>query len=180
MIRVSNFFKIMAVAIVLFVSTKNECSAQVKSYQKTSFGVSFNLEKGKMNIFLINDDLVEVKYTNLKELVDKQSLVVETKPSYLKNFSVAENKADIIITTAKLKITINRQTQAITYNDLSGTTILAEAVKNKSMTDTTVAGFKTYNCISSFKSPVGEGLFGLGCHPVDSLSIFFKFFCFTF
>jgi alpha-D-xyloside xylohydrolase len=55
---------------------------------------------------------------------------------------VTDNPNDIFITTAKLKIAINRKTQAITYNDLSGKIILAEADENnKAMKDTTVCRY---------------------------------------
>lgn len=175
MININNPHRKTTAIIVLLLSILGTSKAQVKSWQKTSFGISFKLEKGNMNICLVNDELVEVKYTNLTALADKQSLVVETKPTYLKSFAAADNKTDVIITTARLKITVNRQTQAITYSDLSGKIILAEADENnKTMSDTTVAGIKTYKCVSSFKSPKEEGLFGLGCHPVDSLSINYK------
>ena len=169
------YFLKTAIVIVVLLSIQNISNAQVKSYQKTPQGVSFNLAAGKMNIYLIKDDLVEVKYTSLKELENKQSLVVETKPTFLKTFKVTDNPNDIFITTAKLKIAINRKTQAITYNDLSGKIILAEADENnKAMKDTTVAGIQTYKCTTSFMSPANEGLFGLGCHPIDSLSINYK------
>ncbi len=42
------------------------------------------------------------------------------------------------------------------------------------MRDTTVAGIQTYSCATSFQSPADEGLYGLGCHPLDSLSINYK------
>jgi hypothetical protein len=79
------YFFTTAIVIVALLSIQNISNAQIKSYQKTPHGVSFNLAAGKMNIYLIKDDLVEVKYTSLKELENKQSLVVETKPTFLKN-----------------------------------------------------------------------------------------------
>jgi alpha-D-xyloside xylohydrolase len=42
------------------------------------------------------------------------------------------------------------------------------------MTAATIAGIATYNCETRFNSPAGEGLFGLGCHPEDTLSINYK------
>jgi alpha-D-xyloside xylohydrolase len=38
----------------------------------------------------------------------------------------------------------------------------------------TIAGIDTYNCNTQFNSPADEALFGLGCHPEDSLSINYK------
>jgi alpha-D-xyloside xylohydrolase len=128
-----------------------------------------------MNIYLLKDDIVEVKFTSLQQIGAKKSLVVEPVNSYLKNFSIAEKGNQIIITTAKLMILVNKNSEAITYSDLQNNVILAEANEhNKVMQDTTVAGSQTYSCATSFQSPAGEGLFGLGCHPLDSLSINYK------
>ena len=153
----------------------NICAAQVRSFKKTDFGVSFKLDKGLMNLYLLNNDLLEVKYTLFDKMPEKKSLVVLPVKSYLKNFSVNENGDNVVITTSKLKITVDKKTNAITYSDLNGDVILAEAdAVNKQMRDTTVAGINTYACSTSFQSPKDEALFGLGCHPLDSLSINYK------
>ncbi|MFI5186923.1 MAG: glycoside hydrolase family 31 protein, partial [Chitinophagales bacterium] len=137
--------------------------------------VSFTLDKGKMYIHIIGDDVVEVKYTNLSALPDKKSLVVLKPVSFKNSFSVSATKDAIVITTAKLKIKINRQTQAITYADIKGNEILAETNEaNKVMRDTTIAGIRTSSCATTFNSPADEALFGLGCHPLDTLSINYK------
>ncbi len=163
----------MLVLSFLVITSKN--IAQVSSYMKTDYGASINLMAGKMNIYLLNEKTVEVRYTSLTELSAKQSLVAISKPSYLKNFSITDTKTDIFIATSVLKIGINRKTEAITYADLSGNIILAEAPENgKTMNDTTIAGIQTHSCATSFLSPKDEGLFGLGCHPLDSLSINYK------
>lgn len=162
------------VLAILFLSLSHNVSAQIKSYEKTSYGINCHLAKGEMNIYLLKDDIVEVKYTSLQKLAAPQSLVVLPVSSYLKNFTISDNKGDINITTSKVKIKINKTNQSITYTDLNGDVILAEANVNKTMDDTTVAGIKTYSCTASFHSPKDEGLFGLGCHPEDSLSINYK------
>jgi alpha-D-xyloside xylohydrolase len=167
----TRYFSLLLVLISIGFAAK----AQIKSYKKTSYGISVSLDKGSMNIYLVKDDIIEVKYTNLKNVPSKQSLVVLPVTSYAKNFSVAEKGNEIIITTAKLKVSINRSSQAITYTDLQNNIILAEAdADNKVMRDTTVADIKTYSCTTSFKSPVDEALFGLGCHPEDSGSVNYK------
>ncbi len=128
-----------------------------------------------MNIYILKDDIVEVKYTSLQHIEAKKSLVVIPVNSFLKNLSVTEKDNQIVISTAKLKIRINKNSEAITYTDLQNNVILAEANENnKVMRDTTVAGIQTYSCATSFQSPADEGLFGLGCHPLDSLSINYK------
>jgi alpha-D-xyloside xylohydrolase len=72
-------------------------------------------------------------------------------------------------------VVINKQTNAIKYTDLGGNTILTEdGAQSKTMEEAIVAGIKTYNCTSQFLSPADEALYGLGCHPEDSLSVNYK------
>ena len=168
-----SIFRTVCLTMLLFIY--GNLPAQIISYNKTNFGISCLLKQGAMNIYLLKDDIVEVKFTSLQQIGAKKSLVVEPVNSYLKNFSIAEKGNQIIITTAKLKILVNKNSEAITYSDLQNNVILAEANEhNKVMQDTTVAGSQTYSCATSFQSPAGEGLFGLGCHPLDSLSINYK------
>jgi alpha-D-xyloside xylohydrolase len=42
------------------------------------------------------------------------------------------------------------------------------------MTPAVIAGLQVNNCTTQFLSPANEALFGLGCHPEDSLSINYK------
>ena len=168
-----SIFRTVCLTMLLFIY--GNLPAQIISYNKTNFGISCLLKQGAMNIYLLKDDIVEVKFTSLQQIEAKKSLVVEPVNSYLKNFSIAEKGNQIIITTAKLMILVNKNSEAITYSDLQNNVILAEANEhNKVMQDTTVAGSQTYSCATSFQSPAGEGLFGLGCHPLDSLSINYK------
>ena len=161
--------------LIFLLLIESVASSQIISYKKTAFGISCILNKGAMNIYLLKDDLVEVKYTSFKNLPAKQSLVVLPFTAYLDKFSLSAKEDNIIITTDKLKIIINKNSQAITYNDLQNNIILAEADgANKVMRDTTVAGIQTYSCATSFQSPANEALYGLGCHPLDSLSINYK------
>ncbi|MBC7687680.1 MAG: DUF4968 domain-containing protein, partial [Aquabacterium sp.] len=97
-------------ALLLLFAVSNLCIAQVKSYAKTAYGVSCKLVTGSMNIYLLKDDVVEVKYTSLGIMANKKSLVVEGQSVYIKNYQVAERGNDISITTAKLKINITRST----------------------------------------------------------------------
>ena len=168
-------FKKYFFVCLAFIFAINLSFAQVKSYKKTDFGVSFKLERGMMNLNIFNNDLIEVKYSVFEKMPDKKSLVVLPVKKYLKNFTVSDNNNEVIIKTSRLKISVDKKTNSITYADGEGNVILSEAqFDGKQMRDTTIAGINTYSCGSSFQSPKDEALFGLGCHPEDSLSINYK------
>lgn len=148
--------------------------AAVISFSKTANSVVFKLDKGLMKIVVCRADIVEVKYTILDSFSDKESLVVNNKWEQQAAFNVQDDGSFIRITTGKLIMKVSKATNAITYLDLAGKVITAEDTDNKSMQAATIAGIDTYNCSTSFQSPKDEALFGLGCHPLDSLSINYK------
>jgi alpha-D-xyloside xylohydrolase len=162
-------------SIVVLLITVVAAHASVVSFTKNVDGITCTLDKGLMKVKICMDNMVEVKYTSLPLFIDKPSLVITNKWETVSSYTVTENAEEIILATAKLKVIINRQTNAVKYTDLSGNIILAEdEATGKTMTEATIAGISTYNCITQFNSPSDEGLFGLGCHPEDSLSINYK------
>jgi alpha-D-xyloside xylohydrolase len=165
---------ILAIAISFFTAAQH-AEASVVAYTKDANSVSFTLDKGVMKIKICKDDIIEVQYTSLATLEAKTSLVINNEWKTMPTFLVAEKSGEIIISTKKLKIIVNKSTNAIRYTDLNNTVILAEdASAGKQVTAATVAGISTYNCSTQFNSPADEALFGLGCHPEDSLAMNYK------
>jgi alpha-D-xyloside xylohydrolase len=167
-------FKMLVMAALLwspfFIIPAN---AAIKAYQVKPDGVTFTLDKGLMKILICKDDIIEVKYTIFNEFSTKPSLVVNANWHYA-GFGFNQNSTEYIITTKKLKIKVNKATNAITYTDLNGNEITSETQENKTMAPATIAGISTYNVSTQFNSPANEAMYGLGCHPLDSLSINYK------
>jgi alpha-D-xyloside xylohydrolase len=166
-IRISLFLVVMA--------TVAPVRASIKSWTKEGDAVNFTLDIGSMMIRVCQPDVIEVKYTMLPRMQQKNSLVVINRYGSETGFTVSETAGAVVITTKKLKITVDKGNNSITYDDLSGNTILAEyGTDNKSMQAQVVANIRTYSCSTTFWSPRDEGLFGLGCHPLDSGAINYK------
>lgn len=166
---------LIILAIALSIIIPKPAGASIVSFKKDVNGVTFTLDKGLMKVKVCSDNIVEIKYTVMPGFPSTKSLVINNAWKGVAKFSVTENKDEIIITTANLKIVVNRSTNAIKYTDLKGNVILAEDGENgKKMTATEIAGIQVNNCITQFLSPADEALFGLGCHPEDTLSINYK------
>ena len=163
----------LSLIVLLFLAASTQ--AKVVSFTKESDGIICTLDKGLMRVKICMDNVVEVKYTSLPVFLDKQSLVVTNEWKNHAGFSVNESSGEIVITTTKLKVIVNKLNNSVKYTDLNGSTILSEdGVQGKTMTAATVAGIPVYNCTTQFDSPADESLYGLGCHPEDSLSINYK------
>jgi alpha-D-xyloside xylohydrolase len=153
----------------------NNANATVVTYTKTNEGVTFKLDKGVMKINIFSADIIEVKYTLMESVPQRQSLVVNKTLKSAPGFVVSESTNEIVITTASLKVKVNKATNAVKYTDLHDGLILAEDESaGKKMTAANIAGIDTYNCETKFNSPSDEALYGMGCHPEDTLSINYK------
>ena len=170
----NTFIKTATTLLIATLGSLQPSRASIISYTKSADGVTFKLDKGLMYVRVCKDDIVEVKYTIFGVFAQKNSLVVNNQWGKKTLFSVSGNKTSIFIATAKLNISISKATNAITYSNKSGDVITSEAHENKHMNAATIAGIDTYNCTTSFDSPADEALFGLGCHPEDTLSINYK------
>ncbi len=111
----------------------NFSQATVISYARSGNGVRFKLDKGVMFLRICRADIIEVKYSMLDTLAQKKSLVVNNPWKESADFTVADRSGEVLITTARLHIKINKSTNAITYTDLKGKVITAETSKNKTM-----------------------------------------------
>jgi alpha-D-xyloside xylohydrolase len=167
----SKLFTFVLVLAILSVTTQ----AKVISFTKDIDGITCTLDKGLMRVKICMDNVVEVKYTSLPIFLDKTSLVVTNEWKNIPGFSVNESEGEIVVTTSKLKVIVDKLSNSVKYTDLNGNIILSEdGAQGKTMTAATVAGIPVYNCTTQFESPADESLYGLGCHPEDSLSINYK------
>ena len=163
------------ILIPLFILISNSSSAAIKSYKKEADGITCILDKGLMKIKICQADIVEVKYTIFNAFPQFESLVVNNKWVNKPDFKVTSDNKFITVITQKLKLIIDRTTNSITYFDSNGRLLTSEDKKiNKNMLAETIAGIDTYNCSTQFNSPSDEALYGLGCHPEDTLSINYK------
>jgi len=171
----SGIYLLMGLFLIFIQAPTNRIRASVNSYKTAANVVIFTLDKGGMSVKICKEDLVEIKYTVLDKWPSKSSLVVNRGWKSIPEFTVEEKDVYVVISTKKLRIVVDRLTNGIRFTDLSGNEILAEDGANgKNMTPAAIAGIATYTCATRFTSPLKEALYGLGCHPEDTLSINYK------
>lgn len=160
-------------ALVVLALLTTAVSAQwvplnpVTGVQQESDGVRFARQSGVMKIQVCSDSIVRVIFapgTSLTDrLPDRKDYVVTKTFWPAAAFSMAQTDRAVTITTAKLKISVNKEDGAITYSDTSGRKLTSEGPKI--MTPATVNGEATYHAENTF--PIygsTEAFYGLGQH----------------
>jgi len=164
-----------ASVVFLFFLYTGIAHASVVSYKTELNVITFRLDTGVMKITVCKDDIIGVRYSIFDPIPEKASLVVVNDWKSYPEFKILENNDEVIITTRRLKIKVSKSTNAVRFTDLQDVIILSEnGTKGKILNPAIIAGIQTYNCITEFISPSDEALFGLGCHPEDTLSINYK------
>lgn len=169
----SRFLIILAIGLGIILP--QYADATVLTFRKDTDGVTFILDNGIMKIKVCTENVMEVQYCVLPEIPAKKSLVIANAWKMVPKFSVSENEDGIVISTENLKVIVNRSTEAVRFTDLKGRIILAEDFENgKEITPAVIAGLQVNKCSTEFLSPSDEALYGLGCHPEDTLSVNYK------
>jgi alpha-D-xyloside xylohydrolase len=137
------------------------------AYGVCTEGATLTVGSNLLKLEVCADDIIHVVYAPGPSLPAKKSLVVvagavPAAPSFQKT----DTGDTIVLTTARLRVSVNKTSGAIVYGDSAGNIVLEEPeADGKRITPAIIDGVKTYNLETGFSSPPGEALYGLGEHP---------------
>lgn len=123
----------------------------------------------KVRLKVMGEKLIRVSATADKKFVDPQSLIIVPQEGKTP-FEVTENDSLATLTTAALKVEVNRNSGLVKFMDKEGKTILQEDELGKTFTPIEVEGKKAYSVRDVFKTTEDEGLYGLGQHQADEFN----------
>lgn len=137
----------------------------VESVHRDASGLTLRMKAGTMQVQVCTGKIIHVVYTPL-EKIPKQVVPVVNRHWEPTPFKVKRSGRDVILVTRDLEVRIHRNTGAVGFYTLNGTSILREPLDGgKSMSPATVAGTRTWHPEQVFLSPPGESLYGLGQFP---------------
>lgn len=140
-------------------------------YSVDERGITLPTNSGVLRLDVCQDDVMRVRYASNEgaasaELPEKNSLVVNREWP-VPQFCVEELDGNVVLTTFRMKTSIELESGLVSYLTLDEELVLSES--GKSLTDAELAGEATKSVETIFDSPENEGLFGLG-QPQDGVS----------
>jgi alpha-D-xyloside xylohydrolase len=91
--------------------------------------------------------------------------------SAVPKWTLAETSADLVLTTAKLKVRVERATGRVSFLDVAGQPILAETARGHVLENAVVQSEPTYHVRQLWQSNADESLYGLGQQQKGVLNI---------
>jgi alpha-D-xyloside xylohydrolase len=152
------------VCAAVLVPQASPASAASSSVQRTAQGVVVQLPSGGTEAINVRSDrILQVSYVASGTLPTRQSLSVNAKWPAHPDFSVTTNSTSVVIRTAQLTGIVNTTTGLISYARADGSALTSELSKSFSASPSSAPG-ALQQVDTTFSSPPGEGLFGLGQH----------------
>jgi alpha-D-xyloside xylohydrolase len=144
--------------------------------EKLGDGVLLHAGGAFVRLQIRSDDIVRVLHS--RDRAPRVDDLVVLPPggasSERPKWSLAQDASAAVITTRRLKVSVNLADGAVTFADASGRTILAEVSGSSApprLTPATVQGEQTHHVRQTWHGSDGESLFGLGQRQEGKLDI---------
>ncbi len=137
---------------------------QVKSFIKENDGVLFKMEPGLLKLQVCSDKIIRVIYTPKEELPkEMDSHAVVTLDWAKVDFNVTDKNDEIVVSTDKVNVVVDKKSGAVNFYDKSGKTLLQEVPSGgKILIPERMKMDILYDFTQKFLSPPDEKFYGLG------------------
>ena len=142
---------------------QNLAASAVTDVQKQSQGIVATIGQGRLRIMICSDDVVRVTYSPKPQFPKVTELALVEREWAPVKWELETNDKAYVVSTAKLKVILDRGSGLLEFQDAKGQRLFAET--RREMIPADVNGEHTYHArLSSNLWASRESLYGLGQH----------------
>jgi alpha-D-xyloside xylohydrolase len=157
----------IAFTIGVFAVSQASAWAAVTEAGKLPNGAQYTVNGGTLRVQFWSQDTVRVTYAAAAELPALKSLSVIASPVTVR-LTRQEGGQAFTLATPRIKVSIDKQTGAVSFLDPAGKLLLREAANGRAIAPATQPGIAGNSCAQSFELPPDEGIYGLGQHQTGA------------
>ena len=160
--------KIISLFFIILIAS--EVSSMPVSYEKLKDGIKLLRPASvygadQVKIQVCTDEIIRVTAVKGDDFSSRKSLMVSKENWGKTKWSLKELPNELIISTKKIDVRIDKSTGTIKYYDKKGNEITSE--KERNIKNAQVFGEKTFHVRQIFNSLEDEAFYGLGAHQND-------------
>jgi len=164
-------FTVLTLLLALLCSCNNTLFHKTDDGIRISLTQSLKTETKSLRLQVITDDIIRVSASPDRLLKDPESLITAYKNTQKEGWDAVQKGDTILLTTAKLKVTVSMRTGEICFADLKGTILLKEKIGGgKTFSPISIDGTTAWTFRQEFESPADEAFYGLGQHQSDEFN----------
>jgi alpha-D-xyloside xylohydrolase len=139
-------------------------------FEKQPDGIVLHTGEGTLRIRIVADGIARVTFAKSAILFTRSTSAVLPNSTAAK-WTLADTNAELVLTTSKMKVRVDRQTGRVSFQDAAGQPILAEAAGGHVLENAEVQGEATYHVRQLWQANADESLYGLGQQQKGVLNI---------
>ncbi|MGD0830852.1 MAG: TIM-barrel domain-containing protein [Terracidiphilus sp.] len=125
-------------------------------------GMALRLASGELRIQVISEATVRVAFSPSPDFFGRTSIDRVPPAAATPAFKISESPRNYTLTTARLQVTVDKESGAVSFADDAGHPLLSEAPGSRMMEPAEVQGEKTFHLQQKWKAQEDESLYGLG------------------
>ena len=134
-------------------------------------GMTVRLASGELRIQVVSDTAVRVAFSPTRNFFSRASIIrVPLSPSATP-FKTSASAVSLTLATGKLRVTVNRETGAVSFADAAGHSLLSEVPGSRAIEAATVQGENTFHIQQRWAPQSDESLYGLGQMQLGTVDI---------
>ena len=134
-------------------------------------GMSLRMPSGELHIQVLGDAAVRVAFSASPDFFSRVSIArVPLQPQHAP-FQIIESKTSYTLVTDQLRVSVDRQSGAVSFADHAGHALLAEAPGGRMLDPATVQGEQTFHVQQKWHAADSESLYGLGQMQLGTVDI---------
>jgi len=132
-----------------------------QSFQKTDLGLTVQVDSVKLEISFYSPSIVRIVKSPKDRSFTKESLSVIKTPVKT-SFSITQKANALTLKTQSISVSVNLKKGSITYNTVTGKTLLQEQEGSSRFTPFNDAGNNTFSVFQAYALDPEEAIYGLG------------------
>jgi alpha-D-xyloside xylohydrolase len=132
------------------------------TFKRQPDGIAVQFASGVLRLQILSPTVVRVAFSPLKDFVSRDSIDRIALPADPPPFTAAASPEALTLVTAKLRVSVNRKTGAVSFADADGRPVLAEAPGGRALEPADVQGEQAFHVRQQWLPQSGESLYGLG------------------
>ena len=132
-----------------------------QSFQKTDLGLTVQVDSVKLEISFYSPSIVRIVKSPKDRSFTKESLSVMKTPVKT-SFSITQKANALTLKTQSISVSVNLKKGSITYNTVTGKTLLQEQEGSSRFTPFNDAGNNTFSVFQAYALDPEEAIYGLG------------------
>jgi alpha-D-xyloside xylohydrolase len=146
-------------------------SADPVSIDRRSDGVTLHFVAGDLRIQVISDSVVRVAFSKSPAFFNRTSIDRTALEPAATPFTVSESPAGFTIATAEMRVSVDRESGAVSFSDGNGQPLLAEVPGGRFLEPARVQGEDTFQLQQKWEPQKDESLYGLGQMQLGTVDI---------